>query len=328
MTTSRNRKSRERTKSTMAGLLMTAMLLFLTPIQTACAEPVEEMSRDGSKERPLRVMLIPADTGADTTLDDFKPVFKAIEANFGIYFDLRVGTSYHAVVEGLATKRVEIAFVGPVAFHQALQRNAAELLAVGISDNVSSYRAVLLTRADSGIKNLGDLKGKNLALGDINSASSFQFPLAMLVKAKIDPILGLGKVTVTGSHSSALAALREGYVDAAGCSLNALEKAINSHVVANGQLVILAVSPPIPNPPLVMHPALAADVKEKLRDAFRTIHHTPGVTPEMIRGYGGRQYERFDVEFSQKEFEEAVQKLAPVTQEMVTCIVERAADRK
>ncbi|HWL09410.1 MAG TPA: hypothetical protein VNQ76_13465, partial [Planctomicrobium sp.] len=81
MTTSRNRKSRERTKSTMAGLLMTAMLLFLTPIQTACAEPVEEMSRDGSKERPLRVMLIPADTGADTTLDDFKPVFKAIEAN-------------------------------------------------------------------------------------------------------------------------------------------------------------------------------------------------------------------------------------------------------
>ncbi|PQO42822.1 phosphate/phosphite/phosphonate ABC transporter substrate-binding protein [Blastopirellula marina] len=287
----------------------------------------ENPPRDGSATRPLQVLLIPADTGADTTLDDFKPVFSAIQENYGLHFELRVGTSYGAVVEGLVAKRADIAFVGPVGFHQARLRHAAELLAVAVKDNSSSYYAAILTRKDSGVELLNDLRGKRIALGDINSTSSFRFPVAMLQRIGIDPVVGLGQVVITGSHSNALAALREAQVDAAGCSLAAYEKAINSGAISRGELKVLAISPAIPNPPLVMHPDLSDSVKERLREAFREIHRAPGVRPEMIRGYGGDRYERFDVSFPQEDFDRAIEQLAPVTQKLIASIIEQAANR-
>lgn len=309
-----------------------ALALMAATSLTACvaiSQPAygEELERDGSAERPLRAMLIPADTGADSTLDDFKPVFNAITKNFGLHFDLRVGTSYGAVVEALVAKRVDVAFLGPVTFDQARQRGAAELLAVAVSDKGGSYRSVILTRKDAPIEDLKGLKGKRIALGDINSTSSFRFPIAMLLQAGVDPVRDLQRVAITGSHSNSLAALRENHVDAAACSLVAFEKGVNSGAISGGEFKVLAVSSPIPNPPLAMRPDLADDVKRKLREAFGHIHQTPGVKPEMIRGYGGGQYDRFDVEFPTMEFDDAIKQLTPVNAQLISSIVERSADR-
>ncbi|MHC2068184.1 phosphate/phosphite/phosphonate ABC transporter substrate-binding protein [Bremerella sp. T1] len=303
------------------------VLLGIVGFCTTTSVYAEEIQRDGSEQKPLQVMLIPADTGADTTLSDFRPVFNAIKENFGLHCELRVGTSYAAVVEGLAAKRVDIAFVGPVTFDQARRRSAAELLAVAVKRNSNSYRSAIVARRGENDRGLTDLRGKTIALGDINSTSSFRFPIAMLLNAAVDPVLGLKRVVITGSHSDALAALREGHVDAAGCSLDAYEKAINTGSINAKEFQVVAVSPPIPNPPLVMNCGLPGAVKEKLRDAFRKIHQSPGIRPEMIRGYGGDQYERYDIDFPQEDFDDAIAQLAPVTPQLIGAIIERAANR-
>ena len=279
-----------------------------------------------SSDRVLQVMLIPADTGADTTLDDFAPVFNAISEQHGLEFDLKVGTSYAAVVEGMANEQIDIAFLGPVTLYQAQQRDAAELLAVAVKKGESSYYSVILARTGSGINEAKDLKGKSIALGDVNSTSSFQYPVAMILQAGLDPVKDLDRILITGSHSNAIAALKEGHVDAAGCSLNAFEKAVKAGVVDKDEFKAIVVSPGIPNPPLAMHPNLPDKIKETLRKAFGTIHESEGVTPEMIRGYGGDQYDRYDTEFPQSRFDEAMVQLAPVTEELISEIVENVAD--
>src|SRR5882724_2047454 len=59
-------------------------------------------ARDGSAEKPLMVMLIPADGGTeDGTKSDFLPLFNAVTKTQGLHFDVRVGQSYSAVVEGM-----------------------------------------------------------------------------------------------------------------------------------------------------------------------------------------------------------------------------------
>jgi len=272
-------------------------------------------------------MLIPADTGADTTLDDFRPVFNAISREYGLEFDLRVGTSYAAVVSGMTNKQVDIAFLGPVTLYQAQQNDAAELLAVAVKDGSSSYHSVILARAGSGIEKAEDLAGRSVALGDVNSTSSFRYPVAMMLNAGVDPVKDLGRIVVTGSHSNAIAALREGHVDAAGCSLNAYEKAVKAGVVEKDRFVVVAISRAIPNPPLAMHPGLDESVKRTLREAFGKIHGVEGVKPEMIRGYGGAQYDRYDVAFPQSRFDEAMVELAPVTPELIGEIVESVSDQ-
>lgn len=281
-------------------------------------------ARDGSKSSPLRVMLIPADTGADTTRDDFQPLFNAITKQYGINFELRVGSSYAAVVEGMANGVVDIAFFGAVTLKQAQDRGAAELLAVSVSKGSSSYYSGLFCRADSGIRSVSALNGKKMSFGDMNSTSSFNYPVAMLLSEGVDPVQDLGAIYITGSHSNSIAALKEGLVDVCACSFNAYEKAVKNGVIDPKEIIPLAKSDPIPNPPLAMHPSLSKELKGKLKMAFDNIHTAPGIKPEMLRGYGGKRVDRYDANYPQVEFDKAISKLSKVTNELKAEMLEKS----
>ena len=70
-----------------------------------------------------------------------------------------MGQAYNTVVYGMINGQVDVAFFGPVTYHQAKQAGAAELLAVGEVDQTSVYYAGLFVRADSGIESLADIYG-------------------------------------------------------------------------------------------------------------------------------------------------------------------------
>jgi phosphonate transport system substrate-binding protein len=269
--------------------------------------------RDGSAAKPLEVMLIPADGGTeDGTKSDFLPLFNAITKTQGLYFDVRVGQSYGAVVEGMANGLVDVGFFGPVSYLQAKKRAGVELLAVSVENGSSTYLAGIFVRGDSPLHELTDLKGKTLAVGDPGSTSSFAFPLAMLIKAGVDPVKDLAKIVFAGSHVNSLTACAEGHVDAGAASFLSLEKAVSEKKIAADKLRPLANSDPIPGPPLAMHPGLDPDVKKKLRDGFAGVDHAPGITPDQIRGYGGKKVDRYDVNYADAEFMKAAQQLEKV----------------
>ena len=90
-----------------------------------------QVQNDGSANKPLRVVLIPADGGTeDGTKKDFQPVFSAITQATGINFDIKVGQSYSAAVEAMCSGAADIAFYGPATYLQAKARDCAELLAL------------------------------------------------------------------------------------------------------------------------------------------------------------------------------------------------------
>ena len=83
-------------------------------------------AQDGTSERPLRVLLIPADGGtSDGTLADFKPLFEGLTRMTGLHFDVKAGQSYAAVVEGMCSGVAEVAWFGQVAFKEAYDRDCA-----------------------------------------------------------------------------------------------------------------------------------------------------------------------------------------------------------
>ena len=271
------------------------------------------VTRDGSEARPLMVMLIPADGGTeDGTKEDFLPLFNAVTRSKGVHFDVRVGQSYGAVVEAMASDLVDVGFFGAVSYLQAKKRAGAELLAVSVENGSSVYYAGIFARSDSSLKTLQDLKGKSLALGDPGSTSSFAYPLAMLLEAGIDPVKDLSKVVLAGSHVNSLTACAEGHVDGAAASFVSLEKAVDDKKLGPDALRPLARSDAIPNPPLAMASRLPAQLKAQLRDGFAHVHETPGVTPDMIRGYGGKKVDRYDTAYPESEFLKAAAKLEKV----------------
>jgi phosphonate transport system substrate-binding protein len=268
-----------------------------------------QWARDGSVQRPLEVMLIPADGGTeDGTKADFLPLFNAITKSEGLHFDVRVGQSYSAVVEAMANGQVDVGWFGPVSYLRARKRAGAELLAVAVEHGSSTYLSGIFVRADGPLHALSDLKGKGMAVGDPSSTSSFAFPLVMLMEAGVDPVKDLGKIVFAGSHVNSLVACAEGRVDAGAASFNSFEKAVSEKKLG-AELRPLAKSDPLPNPPLAMHPGLNPETKRKLREGFANVHKAPGITPDQVRGYGGAKVDRYDVDYPEAEFMRVAQRL-------------------
>jgi phosphonate transport system substrate-binding protein len=292
--------------------------LALTPL-TAFALP------DGSKEHPLRVLMVPADTGTNDITKDYGPVFQGITDNYGIHFDIKAGASYAAVVEGMCNDKADIAWFGAVTYGQANDKCGIDLLAVDVKKGDASYYSGIFVRKDSGIKSIKDLKGKSVAFGSPNSTSSFNFPVAMIIAAGVDPVKDLSKVIIAGSHSASLAALSEGNVNAAASSYNSFNKAAKKGAIDPSKFMALVKSQPIPNPPLAMNKGLTPDLKAELRKAFGEIHTK--IDPSKIRGYGGKKVDRYDTAFDEQKIYDALSKLGAVTKTVKAEMIAKAGQR-
>jgi phosphonate transport system substrate-binding protein len=306
--------------------LLRRLLVALTAlafIPSAFAAP-----NDGSPQRPLRVMLIPADGGTATgTLADFKPLFDAITADSGLHFSLRVGSSYSAVVEAMKGGLIEIAWFGPVAYVQAREAGAAELLAVSVRDGESSYYAGIFVRANAPIKTLVDLRGRRMSFGDINSTSSFSYQVAMLLEAGLDPARDLSELRITGSHAASLAALSSQLVDAACLSFNSYLRAVDAGSVRAEDYRVLARSEAIPNPPLAMSTALPKAIKQQLKTAFARVHQAGHIAAASLRGYGNSAVDRYDAAFPEAAFDRPAQMLERIGDQELGAILHKAGQR-
>jgi len=322
-----------RLKSMAWALCLFTMLLLLgcgggNQSPSSPDETGRTTTPDGSAAQPLRVMLIPADGGTEQgTVADFEPIFAAITREYGLHFDIRVGQAYNAVVEGMANGKVDIAFFGPVTYSMARERNAAQLLAVAVNKGESVYYAGIFVNQSPDLKEISDLRGKSVAFGDVNSTSSFNFPVAMMLEAGVDPVKDLGAIYLTGSHANALSALAAGKVDAACASFSSYEKAVGNGQLDPQAIRPLAKSDPIPYPPLAMHVNLPDELKQTLRKAISQVHEAEGVTPDMVRGYGGSKVDRYDAEFSEEEFALAMTKLSRVTDDLKAEMLKKAAEK-
>lgn len=163
-------------------LIAAGLALIALPLSAMAAQ------NDGSAAKPLRVILVPADGGTeDGTKKDFQPIFSAIEQSTGLKFDIKVGQSYGSVVEAMCNGAADIAWYGPLSYLQAKERGCSELLALAVSKGQSVYYSGVFARTDAGIDGLADLKGKKVALGDVNSTSSFAVPVAMMMAGGVEP---------------------------------------------------------------------------------------------------------------------------------------------
>jgi phosphonate transport system substrate-binding protein len=297
--------------------LLVACVLTFTEGVSAQADP--------AKSAPLRVLLIPADGGTeDGTKADFKPLFEALSDVTGLEFELRVGQSYTAVIDGMCAGHADIAWFGPVSYLEARDRGCAELLAIEERGGSTSYYAGLFVLASSGIKTVDQLSGRRLALGSSHSASSFAYPLAILRDAGIDPLKDLRALRLSESHTQSLMALDNGQVDAAGASLTSFERALNQGGLKASKFRLLAKSDPIPNPPLAVSTRLPDALQARLRSAIGKLHETPGVKTDAIRGYGGKRVDRYVTDIDEASLDKAAERIAFIDENLKAALIRKA----
>lgn len=215
----------------------------------------------------IRLGFIPGDGKAEVQKSSDE-LAKLIEAKTGIRVVPYVGTTYGDLIDKVAKREVDLAFLSALSFVEAESKVDLKVLLKKVWDK-SFYYSVLLVRADSGIRKLSDLKGKRLGLVDKKSGSGAMYPIMALSQAKLKFPTDFKSVVYTGSHNQSVYALKQGAVDAIAVFSND-SKAKDSAWTQHGGLLkdvrLLWSSPAIPNDPLCVrsdfyekHPKLTHD---------------------------------------------------------------------
>jgi phosphonate transport system substrate-binding protein len=129
-----------------------------------------------------------------------------------------VHPTYEALSDALATNQVDIAWITPLAFVRASQKNpevAALSKAMRAGDGSLFYRSIFIVKKDSPATKLADLKGKKVAWVNKLSASGYLFPKEILRREGLDPDKFFGEETFGGDHPAVCKAVREGKADVA-----------------------------------------------------------------------------------------------------------------
>ena len=187
-----------------------AFALILTLSCPALAAPPLKVEK-----KPLKLGISPA-YGADQAQKAKALIEPYLTKALGSPVTVVVMPSYEELSEALATGAVDLAWITPLAFVRASQKNSyvqALSKAMRTGDGGLSYRSVFAVKNDSPIKTLADLKGKKVVWVSKMSASGYLFPRELLRKENHDPEKFFASESFAGDHPTACKAVRDGKAD-------------------------------------------------------------------------------------------------------------------
>jgi phosphonate transport system substrate-binding protein len=95
-----------------------------------------------------------------------KPLADYLSSAIGRPVQLHLSPNMPTAIDEVATARVDLAYLTPVAYIRARDKGQAQLVVKTVTKGKSSFRLMVVVRDDSPIKSVRDLVGKSFAFGD------------------------------------------------------------------------------------------------------------------------------------------------------------------
>ena len=232
----------------------------------ACALAAPFAFSAHAQENVLRVSAIPDE--APTELQrKFAPLGKYLEAQTGMKVVFVPVTDYAAVVEALATKKIDLAWLGGFTFVQAKIRTNGTAIPIVQREEDAKFTSKFIT-ADPAIKALSDLKGKTFAFGAPSSTSGSLMPRFFLQQAGLNPETDFKRVAFSGAHDATVAFVAAGKADAGVLNASVWEKLVEQKKVDTDKVHVFATTPPYFDYNWTVRGDLDPTLIKKLTDAF------------------------------------------------------------
>jgi phosphonate transport system substrate-binding protein len=219
-----------------------------------------------AQENVLRVSAIPDE--APTELQrKFAPLGKYLEQETGMKVSFVPVSDYAAVVESLATKKLDLAWLGGFTFVQAKTRTNGTAIPIIQREEDAKFTSKFIT-ADPNIKSYADLKGKTFAFGSPSSTSGHLMPRFFLQQAGITPDKDFKNVAFSGAHDATVAFVAAGKADAGVLNASVWDKLVEAKKVDTEKVRVFATTPPYFDYNWTVRGDLDPALIKKLTDAF------------------------------------------------------------
>ena len=203
----------------------------------------------------------------------YRPLADYLAQKLGRKVQLRTVDSWEGLAKSLANGETDIALLGPWGYVLANGNSGAQAVATILYDGKPTYHALIVTRPDSGIDTLQDLKGKRFGFGDKGSTSGYLIPTHELLKMGIpDAEKYFGKVIYT-KHQAIETQVTRGELDAGADYDRNRNAMIEQGLIKAAESRIIWTSAPLPNDAFAVSADLARDraLVAKLQDALEQL---------------------------------------------------------
>ena len=209
------------------------------------------------------------------------PLMKYLEGKLGMKVEFTPVTDYAAAVEALANRKIDLAWFGGFTFVQAQLRSGGKAVPIVHREEDEKFRSVFIT-SDPTIKQLADLKGKDVSFGSQSSTSGHLMPRSFLLQAGLDPDKDFRRVAYSGAHDATIAAVAAGKVQAGALNISVWEKFVAEKRVDPSKVVAFSTTPTYYDYNWTVHADMPAALREKLTQALLSLSRDDPAGKEIL----------------------------------------------
>jgi len=214
----------------------------------------------------LRVSAIPDE--APTELQrKFKPLGEYLSQATGMKVVFTPVSDYAAVVESLATRKLDLAWLGGFTYVQAKIRTNGTAIPIVQRAEDAVFTSKFIT-ADPSIQTLADLKGKTFAFGAPSSTSGSLMPRYFLLQDGLNPEKDFKTVAYSGAHDATVAFVAAGKAEAGVLNTSVWDKLVETKKVDTSKVRVFATTPTYFDYNWTVRGDLDPATIKKLTDAF------------------------------------------------------------
>ncbi|MAB97618.1 MAG: putative selenate ABC transporter substrate-binding protein [Pseudomonadaceae bacterium] len=213
----------------------------------------------------LRVSAIP-DEAPTELLRKFKPLGAYLEQQLGMKVEFVPVADYAAVVESLASDRLDMAWLGGFTFVQTRLKtgNAVPLVQ---REQDAEFTSKFIS-ADPAVKSVKDLKGKTFAFGSVSSTSGSLMPRYFMLKDGIKPEEFFSRVAYSGAHDATAAWVQAGKADGGVLNASVWDKLVATGKVDTTKVKVIATTPTYYDYNWTVRGTLDPALQAKIKAAF------------------------------------------------------------
>lgn len=215
-----------------------------------------------SADRPVKYFGIVSRYPPHIIYQGYQPLMNYLTNHTEYQFRLKLSNSYDDTMDQLVNGEIDVAFMGSYIYASSRHKHNLESILKPLNENSEAFRrSVFITRGDSDIREIADLRGKKLALASRRSLSGNWVPLYTLSMHQLSPE-DLKTVTNYAHHHTVIYKVQQGEYDA-----GAVRDRVAMEYEASGIRIFYS-SDEIPTSPVVVSKRQDPHIVDQIKNAF------------------------------------------------------------
>ena len=221
------------------------------------------------------------------------PILERVCKSIGYKANVVILKDYTALEKSIENNTIDIGWFSPFAYVDAHEKINVIPIATPKVNGTNYYNGYIVTKNNSGIKTVSDLKDKSFGYVDKKSASGYLYARNILKTNNMNPDTTFSKVSFLGSHDNVIKAVLSGEIDAGATYNEAMDNA-NRNGLDTKKLTVIAKTEDIPKDVIAANPRLDKLLVEKLQKSFAEFNDFKGINT-VVDGFVISKDSNYDV---------------------------------